>query len=445
MRVFNAVRAAFTLIELLVVVAIIAILAAMLLPALAAAREKARRSSCMSNLNQLGKGLVSYAGDYSGYLPGWTGWYGREDVYCFDADDNRLPPGTRDGCTGHDAHQSAPARDPMGGGNAKRISDPKEESWTIRTQSDHHFESAFRTLAFGDVPKSGSDYQSGGKPGHFNAAPVGLGYLLYAGYISDARTFYCPSAKGMRGDGAYNENNGYGGCHLSDWKRAGGFGADAMLYGNWTQVSRRSTETTLSSHYNYRSVPVSVIYPWHTVWGGTQWTYVAGIKPAVGAYVGAPLFKTQRTLGARSLVVDTFSKGNRYDALGRDVTGLNEAYSLHVDASASIVGMGIKAHRTAYNCLYGDGHVAVFGDPQESFIWHLQGHAFNAGWSDEWLYAHAAATYGILALNTYTGKAGPFYERGDRRYGSQNPDCLVFQSSAASLWHALDRAAGVAE
>lgn len=59
----------FTLIELLVVIAIISILAAILFPVFARARENARRASCLSNVKQLGMGMLQYAQDFDEMLP----------------------------------------------------------------------------------------------------------------------------------------------------------------------------------------------------------------------------------------------------------------------------------------------------------------------------------------------------------------------------------------
>jgi prepilin-type N-terminal cleavage/methylation domain-containing protein/prepilin-type processing-associated H-X9-DG protein len=90
-RYLKRLSRAFTLIELLVVIAIIAILAAILFPVFAQAREAARKASCQSNLNQVGKAALMYMQDYDealvpsyidggGSTPGcpnpgrWIGW-----------------------------------------------------------------------------------------------------------------------------------------------------------------------------------------------------------------------------------------------------------------------------------------------------------------------------------------------------------------------------------
>ena len=73
-------RRAFTLIELLVVIAIIGILAAMIFPVFGRVRENARRTSCASNLRQIGMGLLQYVGDNDDRMPcSFYGGFGNSD------------------------------------------------------------------------------------------------------------------------------------------------------------------------------------------------------------------------------------------------------------------------------------------------------------------------------------------------------------------------------
>ena len=103
---------AFTLIELLVVIAIIAILAAILFPVFAQAREKARQTTCVSNLKQIGTAILMYAQDYDETYPktqyntdltwatktGFWGWY--RMIYPYVKNGEMTKGGFNDGAGG---------------------------------------------------------------------------------------------------------------------------------------------------------------------------------------------------------------------------------------------------------------------------------------------------------------------------------------------------------